>query len=106
MTAIKCALLISVIELPLIETCRLGIEGPNGEAANSTFVSNTTSCSNTIDTFVNFQPKELFLRFEFSLILPVDPPNASVRHSYVEDFHFGIVQAMVDNKYYDKTGGK
>ena len=99
-------LLFSVVANPLIETCRLGIEGPNGEAANSTFVSNTTSCSNTRDTFVNFQPSELFFVFEFSFRLPVDPPNDRDRHNYIAAYHFGIVEAFADINYHDKNGGK
>ena len=92
-------------QTPTIETCRLGIEGPNGEVANSTFVSDT-SCNHTRDTFVNFQPNELFLGFDFSLELPVEPPNSSERHNYVEDFHFGIVEAFVDLIYYNSSGGE
>ena len=103
---ISLSLSVSVVEPPVIETCRLGIEGPNGEAANSTLVHNSTSCSNTQDTFVNFQPSELFLAFDFAFQLPVDPPSGSEKHNYVEAFHFGIVEAMVNNTFYDKDGSK
>ena len=88
----------------MIETCRSGIEGANGKVANSSFIANTsTACANTLDTYVDFQPIALFLAFDFALKLPVDPPE---KHNYVHDYHFGIVEGIVDVIYYNANNGK
>ena len=94
----------AVVHEPFIETCRLGLEGTGGVVFNSTFVSNTTSCDNTRDTFVNVLPVELHFEFTFVFRIPgmKDPPE---QHDYVYDYHFGIVASKVAMLYYSRTGG-
>ena len=95
-----------MVHPPKIQTCRLGLEGTGGVAFNSTFEGNTTSCDNTRDTFVNVQPVESFFDFAFEFKLPEDPPGADVRHKYIHDYHFGIVDGDVEMILYPKSGGK
>ena len=97
-----------MIHEPLIETCRLGIEDNMCNVFNSTFVGDTTSCSDTRDTFVNIHPMELFFAFDLSFHLPQDPPKDPDKHKFVEDFHFGIVDGDVTLYLYQKStnGGK
>ena len=87
---------------PTIETCQSSVESENWDVGNSSFASNTsTSCADTVDTFVEFQPFKVSLLFDFSLHLPADPPSGTHRHNYVEDFQFGIVEGFVDVIYYN-----
>ena len=97
-----------MVHEPIIETCRLGIEDDMGNVFNSTFVSNTTSCANTVDTFINIHPSVSFFAFEFSFHLQQDPPKDPYRHEYVESFHFGIVDGDVTLYLYQKSsnGGR
>ena len=97
--------LLLVQHKPKIDTCRLGIEDDMGNVFNSTFVSNTTSCSDTIDTFVNIHPMELFFTFEFIFRLLQDPPEEKLRHKYVDGYSFGIVDGDVTVYLYQKSTG-
>ena len=97
------SVIFTVTHQPVIETCRLGIEDEMGNVFNTTFIGNTTSCDNTIDTYVNIIPKELSIVFDLAFRLPKDPPSGEDRHKYVEDFHFGVVDGDVSLFLYQKS---
>jgi hypothetical protein len=94
--------LLPVVEKPRIETCRLGMEDAYEDAFNSTFVGNTTSCADTVDTFANRPPAFFHFHFDFAFELPEDPPS---KHKYVHDFNFGIIAASVRLIHYSRNGG-
>ena len=88
-----------------IHTCRLGAESVNGEAANSTFSTNSTSCESTEDAYINFSPRFLFFHLDMALELPADPPDTIPNYSsYVTGYSFGVINAEVTVSVYNTLG--
>ena len=86
----------AVIHKPEIHTCRMGAESALGEAANTTSVGNSTSCSDTGDGFINFVPDHLYFNLDVMFLLPESIPEPiDGFNDYAKMTQFGIIASYV-----------
>ena len=83
----------------------MGAESALGEAANTTSVGNSTSCSDTGDGFINFVPDHVFFHLDAFFALPESVPSEDPGfNDYAAEENFGIIGMRAATRKYRTDG--
>ena len=85
---------ISADTLPVIETCHLEAEGPNGEKKRSGSTGPTTQCIYETEFYGNFIPVKL--HFDMMAGLYIDTSLFPYKPHFISSYGFGITDASIE----------